>query len=272
MTFITDCHIDYSSPINCSFEEVKDLSPATPQKVQDKLTEMRTNLIRIIDNWERSGQGDGGYDNDIDDEVEDNGVVVDEHGFGELRNRPRRALDSRSSFLNNRPSYLLYLWEVFDQHGLLNTTVNRLSNGVGAADGEALSMPLVSEGSVRKKRRKDKETETALFSDVSGDESSLRSYAISNSFEDMNNTAFVNAVVTGIDNSLSRESAKTDARFYRNHLNFLFAEKRKYRMLEATHKETDIGMAEFYRNEAVAIDNEIKINEERLEEILKKME
>lgn len=281
VTFITDCHIDYLSPINCSFDEVKDLSPATPQKVQDKLTEMRTNLIRIIDNWKRSGQGDGGYDDDSDDRMEDSGMVEEvrthdiaksSHGYGELRNRPCRALDTRSSFLHNRPSYLLYLWEVFYQRGLLNTTVNRLSNGVGATDGEVLSMPLVSAGSVRKKRRKEKESNRSGngFSDVSGDESSLRSYALSNSFEDINITAFVDAVVTGIDNSLCKELAKTDARFYRNHLNFLYAEKRKYRMLEATHMKTDVGMAEFYRNEGVAIDDEIKVNQERLNEVLKK--
>lgn len=286
VTFTTDCHIDYMSPINCSFEEVKDLSPATPQKVQDKLTEMRTNLIRIIDNWERSGQGDGGYDdNAIEDGAEEGGMVAiqqSEHtqspyGYGELKNRPSRALDTRSSFLLNRPSYLLYLWEVFEQHGLLSTTVNRLSNNVAVADGEVESMPLVSGGSVRKKRRQDKESvRIGAMSEVLGDESCFRSMSsMEDTKEDMNDIAFVDAVMTGLDNSLSKESAKTDARFYRNHLNFLYAEKRKYRMLEATHLTTDAGLAEFYRDEGMSIDDEIKTNKEKLEkleEVLEKTE
>jgi hypothetical protein len=32
---------------------------ATPQKVEDALASIRSNLIRIIQNWGRSGQGEG---------------------------------------------------------------------------------------------------------------------------------------------------------------------------------------------------------------------
>ncbi len=38
------------------------LSPATPDKVQEKFSTMNVNLVRIVQYWERSGQGDGGID------------------------------------------------------------------------------------------------------------------------------------------------------------------------------------------------------------------
>ena len=57
---------------------------------------MNLALKRGITNWERSGQGDGGYtdeyddisrDNDIDSAGNDNDVFE----FGDLRGRPQRA-------------------------------------------------------------------------------------------------------------------------------------------------------------------------------------
>ena len=84
---------------------------------------MRADLARIISNWETSEQGDGGRDNH-----EESSVVIDTASFlsgeeqpsyGGLRNWPPRALDTRAAFLNGRPSYLLYVWELADTHQLL---------------------------------------------------------------------------------------------------------------------------------------------------------
>jgi hypothetical protein len=51
-----------------------------------------------------------------------------------LNEQPVRALQSRAAFLNGRPSYLLYFWEVADAHQLLQSSLQRLSNDTDAMD------------------------------------------------------------------------------------------------------------------------------------------
>jgi len=96
------------------------LSPATPDKVQEKFSMMNGNLVRIVRNWERSGQGDGGID------VENDG---DEDGdFGQLSNHSHGALHTRSGFLGTNQPYLLYLWEMLNKYQLLCTAFTELDN------------------------------------------------------------------------------------------------------------------------------------------------
>jgi hypothetical protein len=57
---VSTVHEDYRTPVDCSHQEVCNLQPATSSKVQNSLSSMRADLIRIIQNWERSGQGDSG--------------------------------------------------------------------------------------------------------------------------------------------------------------------------------------------------------------------
>ncbi len=109
--FIADLHSDFTRPISISHSRVSTLSPATPDKVQEKIPTMTVSLQRIIQNWQRSGQGDGGID--IDDNVEEE--------FGSLDNHLCGALNTRSAFLGNNPSYLLYLWEMLNKYQLLST-------------------------------------------------------------------------------------------------------------------------------------------------------
>ena len=111
------CHFDFQTATDCSFEAVSTLNPATPH-VQDMFASMRSNLLRIIQNWEKSGQGEGGTDEttsdaepqnedaDIDDVLEESGgtSVVDNTVMGGLHGRPARALDSRAAFLYGKPS------------------------------------------------------------------------------------------------------------------------------------------------------------------------
>ena len=63
----SDCHEDFISEINLAHTEVAMLNPATPDKVEHAFTSMRCNLIRIIQNWERIGQGEGGHDGEQSD-------------------------------------------------------------------------------------------------------------------------------------------------------------------------------------------------------------
>ncbi|KAI2508206.1 hypothetical protein MHU86_6257 [Fragilaria crotonensis] len=148
----SECHVDFSSAIDCSYAQVAGLSPATPQRIEDLMVSMRSDLLRIISRWEQSGQGEGGMD--AEEEVEeandedassssltpshqaddDDGDTVRANFGGCLSRRPPRALQSRASFLNGRPSYLLYFWEVADVHQILQSSLQRLNNKAGAAD------------------------------------------------------------------------------------------------------------------------------------------
>ncbi len=123
--FIDDLHSDFTRPISIPHSRVSTLSPATPDKVQEKISTMTVSLQQIIQNWQCSGQGDGGIDiNDNEDEE-----------FGSLHNRPCGALNTRLAFLGNNPSYLLYLWEMLNKYQLLSTAFSELNNKMSAKNG-----------------------------------------------------------------------------------------------------------------------------------------
>ncbi len=120
-------HADFSNPIHIPHSRVAALSPATPDKVQEKFSSMNDNLVHIVQNWECSGQGDGGID------VENDG---DEDGdFGQLSNRSRGALCTRSGYLGTNQPYLLYLWEMLNKHQLLCTAFTELDKKMSSKNG-----------------------------------------------------------------------------------------------------------------------------------------
>jgi hypothetical protein len=131
---------------------------ASPQKVEDAFASMRSNLLRIIQNWERSGQGEGGR-HDHSDELEgpdEDFIILDTTAerFGSLSSRPICALQNRAAFLCGKPSYLLYFWELADRHQLLQSALQRLDEDVAASD--ASSAPSASShGGTRRRRRED---------------------------------------------------------------------------------------------------------------------
>lgn len=143
-TEVSQCHFDFSSQIGLDHVTVITLQPATARKVEDKLTQIRATLTRIIAKWEKSGQGDGGR-LDSDDEEETTAEVIDENNnrFGVLSDRPQFALDTRSAFLQGKPSYLLYFWEIVDKYGLLSTCLQKMNIEVSAVDGAA-GVPIIS--------------------------------------------------------------------------------------------------------------------------------
>ena len=195
----SECHFDFQEATDCSYDLVAGLTPATPQRVEDIFTSMRSDLLRIISRWEQSGQGEGGRDQEDDDneeqqedastydadEEEEQGFgaeqpVLDDNvsfmtsqtspasaidafprrraNIGTLGGRPARALQSRAAFLNGRPSYLLYFWEVADTHQLLQSSLQRLSNHTRASD--ASQAPSTSGGS-RSRQRPQEQQQTS---------------------------------------------------------------------------------------------------------------
>ena len=147
-----ELHSDFAFPIVIDHDVVSDMAPATPEKVKDRWASLVHELKRKIENWEMSGQGDGGcvtfdiYDEDSvgcgeDDIMEklSDDLSADpprpKPAFGELRNRPRAALDSRAAFFRDKESYLLYLWEVLENNNLMVSSMQRLDKRVAGADG-----------------------------------------------------------------------------------------------------------------------------------------
>ena len=112
-----------------SVAKVALLSLATPDKVQEKISTMNVLLQRLIRNWERSGQGDGGID-----VINDGDELVD-HEFGQLTNRSRGALHTRAAFLGTNQPYLLYFWEMLNKYQLLSTSFSELSSKMSSKNG-----------------------------------------------------------------------------------------------------------------------------------------
>lgn len=122
-------HSDFSQSISLDYDLVKHMVEATPERCKDKIATINVELRRIIGNWERSGQGVGGV---VEDPLTD---VSDE--FGNLEKRSTAALDQLSSFLDPRHTYMGYFWHVMHRHGLLASSVQKLSSEVAATNGAA---------------------------------------------------------------------------------------------------------------------------------------
>jgi hypothetical protein len=129
---------DFHDPIAIDHDVVSDMTPATPEKVKEKWDGLLHELKRGIANWERSGQGDGGYLEEEDEEEDFEGVEKNIPVFGTLANCTQRALDSCEAFFTRKESYLLYLWEVLERHDLLVSSMQRLNTfaiSTNGADG-----------------------------------------------------------------------------------------------------------------------------------------
>jgi hypothetical protein len=186
---VSDCHVDFSVPMNCAHSHVASLMRATPQKVEDVLASIRSNLLRIIQNWERSGQGEGGRHADgVDDandrEYDDPDDVIIFNStsvrFGSLSRTSRSecALQNRAAFLCGKPSYLLYFWEIADRHQLLQSALQRLDNDVAASDASsapsATSSLASSGGYNRRRQRQHDEQDEAPSRDIFALSQSIR--------------------------------------------------------------------------------------------------
>ncbi len=132
-------HSDFGLPIVIDHDIVLDMAVATAEKVKDKWLGLIHKLKQIIETWERSGQGGGGYmDDDAFGGDTNKGELRLAPKFGELSNHLQGALDSHAVFFRDKESYLLYLWEVLEWNGLLVLSMQMLNNlavAINRADG-----------------------------------------------------------------------------------------------------------------------------------------
>ena len=142
-TMKIDLHSDFHDPIAIDHDVVSDMTPATPEKVKEKWDGLLHEPKRGIANWERSGQGDGGYLEEEDKEEDAEGVEKNIPVFGTLANRTQRALDSREAFFTCKESYLLYLWEVLERHDLLVSSMQRLNTFAISTNGLRIHIRII---------------------------------------------------------------------------------------------------------------------------------
>jgi hypothetical protein len=133
VTVVSTCHVDFATSIDLSHSTVASLVPADAIGVQNRLSSIRVSLLRIIERWEQSGQGDGGRNEDEEGEVNSS-------SWGRLEGRSQEALDNRENFLGGNASWYLYFWEMTDKYQLLDSTLQRLSESVGAPGAGDLSV------------------------------------------------------------------------------------------------------------------------------------
>ena len=254
------CHIDFQTATDCSFEAVSTLSPATPQKVQDIFASMRSNLLRIIQNWEGSGRGEGGTDettSDAEGQNEDANVDVGDTAMGGLQGRPARALDSRAAFLYGKPSYLLYFWEIADCHQLLQSSLQRLHESVGASDASTAPSVITVHRTPSRRRRQES---AALMQDNDEDEEAA--------------SVLVRPLVEAIRDFAKDEDrrqvallkSQSDDRVFQRRAQ-LVDEARKYRRLMAELDPNDprsSNLSDFYAKETLEIEAEISEIEQGL--------
>ena len=86
------------------------VSPITGKELQDKLTSAQYKMVKVINDWERSGAGRGM-------------AVEDLEGEGVYKFIDR---DDRKIFLEERPPHVLYLRHIAQTYGILNNVRQQL--------------------------------------------------------------------------------------------------------------------------------------------------
>ena len=115
------------------FEKSKPLSlnvaPITAEQFKKKLTDNHYKMVKVIADWERSGSGRGMVknlqsltNNDDEDTIDDN----DGRKQSEMEVYEFWDGDDQKSFLQERPSHVLYLWQLSYTYKILSTVRQQL--------------------------------------------------------------------------------------------------------------------------------------------------
>jgi hypothetical protein len=93
---------------------------------------MRTELTRLITDWEKNGQGDGRLIDTSNGPNQSDDKTM-QRKFGGSDHQSPSVLNDHAAFsCNNKCSYLRILWEEADKHHLLASTLQHLDRTVGA--------------------------------------------------------------------------------------------------------------------------------------------
>ena len=180
--------------------------------------------------------------------------------IGVLEGRPARALQSQASFLNGRPPYLLYFWEVADKHQLLQSSLQRLSTSIGASDAScapSTNSDSMTGSSRARKRRQDAADEPSLLPLLQSikELAECQRQLVFDRGEDRRHEQEL-----GQQREISRTREQSRERIFRRRAE-LSDLARKYRKLNAELDPTDENSArlsEFYIYEGCLLDDEIR--------------
>jgi hypothetical protein len=150
-------HSDYAESFELLFDE--ELGPVTPEQVKTRMADTKTKLMIMIDNWERSGNGDGNNKEGTEENCnEDEGPIVRNDGWGHFPLlRMTYQDDNRENFLPpGHKSYLLYWWHLMDAEDILLFVLNVLP---GVTSATCDSIPRAGAAVKRRKRQETEEQE-----------------------------------------------------------------------------------------------------------------
>jgi len=185
----------FLQPIDLPFSEMP--GPIAPDQVKSKLADSRCRLMKVINRWERSGNGfgqmrdedmkDESSDKDIDDYQSDSELDADKDvttNFGHLIEENFMEGDNRKSFVwhhDGDADHLLYFWHLLDHQGILSKVINKLDRNV-AADCDSKLPDVTGVGNRGEKRKQIKEkdvtAERSFRSEVGGALSGLACQAM----------------------------------------------------------------------------------------------
>ena len=193
-----------------------------------------------------------------------NNDVSRRDSIGGLCGQSPRVLQSRASLLNGRPSYLLYFWEVADAHQILQSSLQQLSNTVGASD-SSCAPSTVSTSAQR--RRQQGQGDEALHQDL---DSSSFSTPLVDSIKELADAQrqmlvdraedLIHEMQLEEQRHQSDELERSRERIFRRRAE-LMDQARKYRKLNAElnpNDERSRRLSEFYVEEGRLLEAEIR--------------
>ena len=127
-----------------------------PDKIKNKVAELRTVIVKMISDWETSGNGCG----QRAQELQQFGHISSDQQWLAPRGSEEVFVDgdNRRSFLNGKGSHLLYLWQLFDDFDLLHYTMSVIPASYGASNNGVAAMQ--GAGAVASARRETEQKET----------------------------------------------------------------------------------------------------------------
>ena len=143
---LPDLHEDFkqSKPIPLN------VTPIMPQQFKKRLSDNRYKMVKVIADWERSGSGSGMARNLLQGQSDD-----DDNSAGNSENQTSEQEvyefwdgDDRKSFLRERPSHILHLWQLAYKYDILNTVRQQLRNEFTADGSSTPDVGSVQNGSL----------------------------------------------------------------------------------------------------------------------------
>jgi hypothetical protein len=148
---------DFRYPIVIDHAVVKKYTEATPKMCKDKMAVLCKEVRTAHQNWSKSGEGEGahgGEDNDKDNNSNVEGEEEEEpfdttnslpemidNSLTEVPERflsiPSLDLSDKGAYVKPNQGYVLYAWYMFEQHQLLESSMQRLDSSVATGQAKA---------------------------------------------------------------------------------------------------------------------------------------